>query len=174
MSMRSIIGFSGERVQPYKVRNQCGHVETRPMRPSTAGVPYDAAAPWQLEPKSDCADCQKMKAEVRQRQAPPIEGKLHVFYPEMYEVAAESRLFLGRYVHNCYSIEWRPERHTEALAVLQRLRVRPKDRGPDRERIELRVPGKDYLGKHEMYTALVTSAAYEKLGPYTTHEALLD
>ena len=65
--------------------------------------------------------------------------------------------------------------HEEALATLKALRIHPKDRGPNRDRIEHCVPGgRNYLGPVEKYTALVTSAAYYKLRALVTHELLLD
>lgn len=178
MSMLS--GFVGD-VAPFKVRMACAHIETRMLTPSTAGaelpagrLDFDPAAAWQLESEADCADCQKIKADARAAQAPPVAGALHTFYPEMYERPAD-RLFLSRMVGgDAYHIEWSPARDAEARALFKKLRIRPKSRGPGKEPIELWEPGQNYLGKAPIWTCMVTGAAIDKLKAYTSHQVLLD
>jgi hypothetical protein len=58
-----------DRVQPFKVRASCGHVEVRPMRAATAGVPYSPDVILDAPKGRACEAC-----EARQKQkaaAPP-------------------------------------------------------------------------------------------------------
>lgn len=45
--------------KPYKVRASCGHIDVRPMRESTAGVPYSEAVVLDAPNGAPCRECQK-------------------------------------------------------------------------------------------------------------------
>jgi hypothetical protein len=54
-----------ERCQPYRVRMTCGHVETRMMRPATAGIAWSPEAEI-AAPYAACKACEAAKQAARE------------------------------------------------------------------------------------------------------------
>jgi hypothetical protein len=48
----------GDKTQPYQVRTSCGHIVTRRMRPSTAGVPYTPETVIEAPNGRPCDECE--------------------------------------------------------------------------------------------------------------------
>ena len=108
----------------------------------------------------------------------PTDDHSHSFYPEMGEVRNPTKLLLGGYVYNCYSIRWAEADDETVRSLLKQLRIRPK--APGIEHTEY--GDKDHywhnspFGKSGFFKALVTMPAYGKLvdaGVVST-ETLLD
>ena len=53
-----------DRLAPYTVRTGCGHLVTRKMRPSTAGVPWTADVVIEAPGGAPCAPCAAAKGSV--------------------------------------------------------------------------------------------------------------
>lgn len=62
------------------------------------------------------------------------DDRPHCFYPEMGESRNPTKLLLGGYVYNCYSIRWAEADDEKVRSLLKQLRIRPK--APGVERVE--------------------------------------
>ena len=58
--------------QPYKVRTGCGHIVTRRMRPSTAGVPYSPDVILRAPNGAPCCDACALRADGRPVAVTPV------------------------------------------------------------------------------------------------------
>jgi len=106
------------------------------------------------------------------------EERSHCFYPEMGESRNPTKLLLGGYVYNCYSIRWKEADDEKVRSLLKDLRIRPKKPGiehaeyGDKNHYWHNSP----FGNSGFFKALVTMPAYGKLvdqGVVST-ETLLD
>ena len=108
----------------------------------------------------------------------PTDNHSHCFYPEMGEVRNPTKLLLGSYVWNCYSIRWAEADDEKVRSLFRELRIRPK--APGVEHVKYGDKNHDWhnspFGNSGFFKALVTMPAYSKLvdqGVVST-ETLLD
>jgi len=53
-----------ESIMPFKVRARCGHVEVRPMRETTAGVPYTSDTILGAPDGRPCQECERVTSDM--------------------------------------------------------------------------------------------------------------